>query len=62
MKNLTQVEVDALVNGYENSYELGEKLKSGGEKRQLLVDAAKTELGFRIFLMKCGFIAFINTF
>ncbi|WP_339651955.1 L-arabinose isomerase [uncultured Maribacter sp.] len=62
MNKLTQNEVDTLVAEYEDSYVLSEKLKSGGGKRQSLIDAAKIELGLRAFLDEGGFKAFTDTF
>ena len=54
LKNLLQV--------YEDSYNLTDSLKEGGDKRQSLIDAAKIELGLRAFLEEGGFGAFTDTF
>ncbi|WP_410504779.1 L-arabinose isomerase [Maribacter sp. ACAM166] len=62
IKNLKQEDVDVLVKEYETAYEVDEKLKNGGEKRESLVDAAKIELGLRAFLDEGGFKAFTDTF
>ncbi|MFX0555179.1 L-arabinose isomerase [Maribacter sp. CXY002] len=62
MEKLSQKDIDALVAEYEDSYELSDKLKVGGEKRQSLLDAAKIELGLRAFLEEGDFKAFTDTF
>ncbi len=62
IKKVTQVEVDALLEEYDNLYELSNDLQIGGAKRQSLVDAAKIELGLRAFLDQGSFKAFTDTF
>lgn len=62
MEKSSQEDIDALVQVYEDSYELSDKLKVGGEQRQSLVDAAKIELGLRSFLEEGNFTAFTDTF
>lgn len=62
MEKLSQEDIDALVQVYEDSYELSDKLKVGGEQRQSLVEAAKIELGLRAFLEEGNFKAFTDTF
>jgi L-arabinose isomerase len=62
MGKLSQEDIDALVQEYEDSYELSDKLKVGGEQRQSLVEAAKIELGLRSFLEEGNFTAFTDTF
>lgn len=59
---LKKEEVQALVEEYEATYDLDEKLIEGGAKRQSLYDAAEIELGMRRFLDKGGFKAFTDTF
>ncbi|WP_405381076.1 L-arabinose isomerase [Maribacter sp. LLG6340-A2] len=59
---LSQEEVDELVKEYEDSYVLGDKLKTNGAQRQSLIDAAKIELGLRKFLDAGDFKAFTDTF
>ncbi|WP_410504086.1 L-arabinose isomerase [Maribacter sp. 4G9] len=62
IKSLDQKEVDALVKSYEETYELSDLLKEGGQQRSSLVEAAKIELGLRKFLDEGGFKAFTDTF
>ena len=62
IKSLDQKEVDALVENYEQSYELSDSLKEGGKQRSSLIEAAKIELGLRKFLDEGGFKAFTDTF
>ena len=62
IKNVTDYQLNALLNEYEESYELTAALKVGGGKRGSLVDAAKIELGLRAFLDEGGFKAFTDTF
>ena len=59
---LTEEEIQALVQVYEESYALTPSLKEGGEKRGSLIEAAKIELGLRAFLEEGGFTAFTDTF
>ena len=54
--------VAQLVAEYEASYELSAAVRSGGEKRRQLVDAARIELGIKNFLVDGGFSAFTTTF
>ncbi|MDT0676854.1 L-arabinose isomerase [Autumnicola musiva] len=62
IEKVSEAEVNKLLEEYESSYNLSDKLKEGGEKRSSLVDAAKIELGLRSFLEKGGFKAFTDTF
>lgn len=62
IKKVTEEQLQALLKEYEESYNLADNLKEGGEKRQSLVDAAKIELGLRAFLEEGGFKAFTDTF
>jgi L-arabinose isomerase len=55
-------EVDALVAEYELAYELAPALRSGGDRRDALRDAARIEAGLRGFLDGGGFRAFTDTF
>lgn len=59
---VSQSELNELLDIYEESYNLTSSLKSGGDQRQSLVDAAKIELGLRHFLDDGGFKAFTDTF
>ncbi|MBK9614149.1 MAG: L-arabinose isomerase [Uliginosibacterium sp.] len=59
---VTDADIAALVEEYEASYTLTDRVKQGGEKRQLLLDSARIELGIKQFLDKGGFKAFTTTF
>src|SRR5690606_35741377 len=59
---VSQSELNELLEIYENAYNLTASLKSAGDQRQSLVDAAKIELGLRHFLDEGGFKAFTDTF
>ncbi|MBD8488006.1 L-arabinose isomerase [Echinicola sp. CAU 1574] len=59
---VSDAQLKALVEEYEASYNLTADLKSGGAKRQSLLDAAKIEVGMRAFLEEGGFKGFSNTF
>ena len=58
----TSAEVKALLEAYENDYNLTASLKAGGEKRDSLVEAARIEVALRSFLKNGGFGAFTDTF
>ncbi|XBS68043.1 L-arabinose isomerase [Acerihabitans sp. KWT182] len=59
---ISQGDVDALVEEYEASYLLTDKIKRNGEKRQNLLDAARIELGMKRFLEQAGCKAFTTNF
>jgi L-arabinose isomerase len=54
--------VDRLIVEYEDAYELAPTLRSGGERRESLRDAARIEVGLRGFLEGGAFLAFTDTF
>jgi L-arabinose isomerase len=55
-------EIDALVEEYEDSYDVVPELQSGGVRHQSLRDGAAIELGLRSFLDGGGFSAFTTNF
>jgi L-arabinose isomerase len=55
-------QVDKLCGRYDDEYEVADSLRSGGEHRSSLRDAARIELGMRSFLNEGGFVGFTNTF
>jgi len=55
-------EVDQLLNEYEDTYTLAAALKKGGEQREILRYAARQEIAMRAFLVAGGFGAFTTTF
>lgn len=62
MNNVSDSEIDSLLSDYERKYELVDSLRSGGEKRQALREAARIEAGIRTFLRDGDFKAFTTTF
>ncbi|TVP44375.1 MAG: L-arabinose isomerase [Mongoliibacter sp.] len=55
-------EIKTLVETYESAYLLADSLKSNGDRRTSLLDAAQIEIGMRKFLQEGGFKGFTNTF
>jgi L-arabinose isomerase len=62
INKVSEADVDKLIEEYESSYNLSEKLQKNGNKRDSLKEAAKIELGLRSFLDEGGFKAFTDTF
>ncbi len=54
--------VDKLCGEYDETYQMAAELRSGGERRESLRDAARIELGLREFLTAGDFVAFTDTF
>lgn len=59
---VTDADIAALVEEYEATYTLTDRVKAGGDKRQHLLDSARIELGIKRFLDHGGFKAFTTTF
>lgn len=59
---VTDQEIDRLVEEYEAQYVVTEPLRPGGEQFGFLRDAARIELGMRTFLEAGNFKAFTTTF
>ena len=59
---VSDAEVDRLVQEYEASYTLAAPLRKGGDRRENLRDAARQEIAMRAFLEAGGFGAFTTTF
>lgn len=55
-------EIDKLCREYDDTYEMATELRTGGERRASLRDAAAIELGLRSFLEEGRFVAFTDTF
>ncbi len=55
-------DLDALIEEYEDSYTMSDDLRKGGARHQSVRDAAKIELGIRSFLEDGNFKAYTNTF
>jgi L-arabinose isomerase len=55
-------DIDKLISTYEHSYTVAEPLRTGGQKRASLREAARIELSLRNFLEEGDFKAFTDTF
>lgn len=55
-------EINNLVEEYDDTYEMMDSMRKGGERRSSLTEAAKIELGLRAFLEDGGFHGFTDTF
>lgn len=62
VNQITDAEVDVLIQEYTDSYTLVQKVQKGGALHQSLRDAAKIELGMRAFMHEGGFTAYTDTF
>jgi L-arabinose isomerase len=59
---VSDAEVDRLVQEYDDTYALAADLRKRGDKRDSLRDAARQEVALRAFLVQGGFGAFTTTF
>ena len=55
-------QINALLEEYEASYRLTDRVREGGAKRQALRESARIELGLRSFLKEGGFKGFTTNF
>jgi L-arabinose isomerase len=62
VEEVPDAQVDALVDEYEEAYEVVPELRRNGERYESLRDAARIEAGLRGFLVEGGFKAFTDTF
>lgn len=62
IQSLSDGQINQLIEEYESTYSLMDSLSQNGAMRQSLIEAAKIELGLRIFLEEGGFKAFTDTF
>lgn len=62
INQVSDVQIEALMQEYEDSYRLIPSLRKGGDRRASLVEAARIELGLKTFLEDGGFSAYTNTF
>ncbi len=62
VESVTRRQIDDLVEIYETTYAVDAALRSGGDKRGALLEAARIELGLRSFLTDGGFKGFTDTF
>lgn len=58
----SDTQIDALIDEYEELYEIVPELRRGGERHQSLRDGAAIEVGLRSFLEAGGFGAFTTSF
>lgn len=62
IEQITDKEIEELVELYEDTYLFAQAAKKDGEKRSNVRETAKIELGMRAFLEEGGFKAFTTTF
>jgi L-arabinose isomerase len=62
INQVTDSQIDKLIQEYESEYKMKETLKKGGEKYNSLKEAARIESGLRVFLEEGGFGGFTDTF
>jgi L-arabinose isomerase len=62
INEVTEAQIDALIEIYEASYNLMPSLQKGGAQRASLREAAKIELGMEAFLVAGNFKGFTDTF
>lgn len=62
INGVSNAQINALIDEYEQMYTLSTAVKAGGEKHQHVRDAAQIEIGLRNFLVAGGFKGFSNTF
>ncbi|GAA4466272.1 L-arabinose isomerase [Nibrella saemangeumensis] len=62
VNQVTDTEVDRLVQEYADTYTLMDSLRKGGAQHNSLREAAKIEIGLRAFLQDGNFSAFSDTF
>jgi len=59
---VSDADIDALVETYENQYAVASELRRGADRHNALRYAARQELGLRAFLTEGDFVAFTDTF
>jgi L-arabinose isomerase len=62
MNEVSDREIDGLIQAYEEQYSVAAALRSGGARHQSLRDGARIELGLRSFLTEGNFKGFTTTF
>ena len=62
VNDVSDADLSKLVQEYEDSYILDEKLRKGKEMHQSLIEAARIELGLKTFLEQGNFKGFTDTF
>ncbi|MDR3377432.1 MAG: L-arabinose isomerase, partial [Verrucomicrobiae bacterium] len=59
---ISEKDVDALCKSYEAEYQMADDLKKGGKRHKFVHEAARIELGLRLFLANGDFKGFTTTF
>jgi L-arabinose isomerase len=59
---VSEKDIDALVKTYEATYEISVDLRKGGKRHKSVREAARIEIGLRVFLINGGFKGFTTTF
>jgi L-arabinose isomerase len=62
INQISDFEINNLIQEYEDTYSLMPSLTKNGDKRSSLIEAARIELGLKTFLKEGGFSAYTNTF
>ncbi|WEL16640.1 L-arabinose isomerase [Halorhabdus sp. SVX81] len=62
VEDVTESEIDDLLEEYDRQYELAAELQADGDRRDSLREAARIELGIRAFLEDGEFVGFTTTF
>ncbi|GAA4315718.1 L-arabinose isomerase [Mucilaginibacter gynuensis] len=62
INNVSEEDIQNLINEYEATYTMDAALLKGGEKHASVYEAAKIEIGLRKFLVDGGFKGFSDTF
>ena len=62
INQVSDSQIEALIQEYEDTYDLTPSIHKGGAKRDSLVEAARIELGIKTFLEEGGYSAYTNTF
>ncbi len=62
INDISDADVDTLIEEYENAYTLSASLQKKGKQHQSLKDAARIELGLKIFLEDGNYKGFTDTF
>ncbi len=62
VRQVNDADVDKLTSEYDDTYAVAQPLRFGGSQRQVLREAARIELGLRLFLADTASQAFTDTF
>lgn len=62
INDVTEAQLSALIDEYEDSYTMADDLRKGGARHESVREAARIELGIRQFLEDGDFVAYTDTF